>query len=103
MILAETLDDLVPLAKFCELNGITRNAIYQQIYAKKIRINIEYRKDPDGKIWISRKGSQQWILSGSRGQEESNPTEMEFKSSSSSRAKRITVMRPYGGARPRLI
>lgn len=58
------IDDLIPLAKFSEITGITRKAIYEKISAQKWRYGYEVFKDPDGKIWVSREGYQLWVREG---------------------------------------
>ena len=46
------------------ITGLTKSAIYNKIYTGKWVEGKEYRKSPDGGVFISMKGFQQWVEKG---------------------------------------
>jgi hypothetical protein len=100
--LEQHLDDLITLAIFCQLTGMTKKAVYEKIAAKKWRHGFEIFKDPDGKIWVSRSGYQAWVRQGVTPQALSHEKK-QFKSNSNSKVKLTTVTKPSNGCPPQLI
>jgi hypothetical protein len=49
----------IPL--FAAISGLTVKAIEKKMEAGKWVEGREYRKDPDGNIWISVKGAMKWV------------------------------------------
>jgi hypothetical protein len=103
-ILNDLLDDLITLKVFTQLTGITNKAVYGKIHKNTWTEGKEYIKDPEGRIWISRSGYQQWIRSGfTPTQEALNQERTQYKSTSASKVKLTTVTKHSHGLPPKLI
>lgn len=51
----------IKLAKYCQLSGDTKDAIYAK-NRKRIWVNgVHYRKGPDGCIYINTRAVEQWL------------------------------------------
>lgn len=46
------------------ITGLSKSAIYHKIYDGKWLEGQEYRKSPDGGVFISMRGFQQWVERG---------------------------------------
>ena len=97
------LDDLITLKVFSEQTGITKKAVYEKIYKQTWIEGKEFYRDPQGKIWVSRTGYQEWIRSGLKpSQQALNQEKTQFKSTSAKRVKLTTVMKHSPGSPPQL-
>jgi hypothetical protein len=100
----ELLDDLITLEVFHQQTKITKKAVYEKISKGVWTEGKEFFRDPQRRIWISRSGYQQWIISGSQKptQQALNQERRQFKSSSGSKVKLTTVTKHSSGAPPQL-
>lgn len=98
------LDDLITLKVFSQQTGITKKAVYEKIYKKTWTEGKEFYRDPQGKIWVSRSGYQEWIRSGLKPSLQAlNHERTQFKSTSAKKVKLTTVTKHFPGNLPQLI
>lgn len=54
----------VKLAKFAEMTGYTKRAVYQKMYDGVWAEGVQFRRAPDGNILVNIEGYERWVEAG---------------------------------------
>lgn len=60
----QPVDDFVTIKVYALISGLTENAVRMKIKAGTWLEGREYKRAPDGSLWIDRHGVHRWIREG---------------------------------------